>query len=861
MTAAVDHSSSRIRRAKLRAEVALAARVLPTHYPVETFIAVNPLAGLAKMPFEQATHRAGDLYGAQATLPEQTFRVLYRDGRITDADIEGVLQRRFPGVMDGPRVQLGPEFPTPGQLLRDDLLYGIPSPDPLRSNRTRSEMHKPAVADTVDTQTAKWCSAFLGSTTAGWPMPGRENGFFAAWHELAHRDHTLPRHVRATLRKLPFRADDAALSALDMLGVDDDSRALYMQAHLTRLPGWAAHVRWCSERGVGIDVVDYLAMRLSYEAILLGGSGQGVTHDSTIATESETPSARQRSETLVQAWGIANVTDAQLAAAGRILTVLPLTARTAIWQDAYEAHYRDALLDDLQNTPEAPASDPVHVQMVCCIDTRSEGLRRHLEELDGYRTLGFAGFFAAAIRFTDLAGGASRDLCPVLISPNHDVGEHPATHALPAAARRVAGLSTLTAADASFHSAKDSAVAPFTLAEIAGWVAGPWAATKTLAPTASAAVRRRVRHLIAPRASTVISVDDTIALDQQVGIAHAALATMGFTTGFARLVVMCAHGSQTENNPYQAALDCGACGGQPGAPTARTAAAILNSHAVRNELHNYGIDIGDDTYFIAAQHNTTTDRVVVLDTHLVPNSHRDDLARLTADLDIVSSALAVERCTALPGAPKTPSPTEAARHVRTRAADWAQVYPEWGLASNAAFIIGPRTSTRGIDLHRRAFLHSYDAATDPDGTALETILTAPLVVAQWINSQYYFSTVAPRAFGAGTKTIHNVIAGVGVLAGHGGDLQLGLPQQSLTHEGLLVHEPMRLMAIVEAPLANITTIIARNPMLQDLVDNEWIALAAREHTRQPWQRHTRTGWRRWDEHSTTPIPHEQETTR
>ncbi|WP_186629812.1 DUF2309 domain-containing protein [Rhodococcus sp. BP22] len=861
MTAAVDHSSNRIRRAKLRAEVALAARVLPTHYPVETFIAVNPLAGLERMPFEQATHRAGDLYGAQATLPEQTFRVLYRDGRITDADIDSVLQRRFPGVMNGPRVELGTEFSTPGQLLRGDLLYGTTSADLLRSNRTRSEVSIPVIADTVDAQTAKWCSAFLGSTATGWPMPGRENGFFSAWHGLAHRDHTLPRQVRAELRKLPVRADEAVLSALDMLDIDDDSRAAYVQAHLTRLPGWAAHVRWCSERGVGIDLVDYLAMRLSYEAIMLASSGQGVTHNSEITTASEVPSARQRSEALVKAWGIAKVTEPELTAAARILAVLPDIARTAIWQEAYEAHYRDALLSDLQRIPPTHASDPVHVQMVCCIDTRSEGLRRHLEALEGYRTLGFAGFFAAAIRFTDLAGGASSDLCPVLISPNHDVGEHPATHALSAATRRVAGLSTLAAADASFHSAKDSAVAPFTLAEVAGWVAGPWAAAKTLAPAASAAVRRRVRHLIAPPAPTVISVDDTIALDQQVGIAQAALATMGFTDGFARLVVMCAHAGQTENNPYQASLDCGACGGQPGAPTARTATAILNSYAVRRELRSNGIDIGDGTYFIAAQHNTTTDRVVLLDTHVVPNSHRDDLARLTADLDIVSSALAVERCTVLPGAPKTPSPTRAARHVRARAADWAQVYPEWGLASNAAFIIGPRTTTRGIDLNRRAFLHSYDAATDPDGTALETILTAPLVVAQWINCQYYFSTVAPRAFGAGTKTIHNVIAGVGVLAGHGGDLQLGLPQQSVTHDGLLVHEPMRLLAIVEAPLANITTIIARNPMLQDLVDNEWIALAAREHPQQPWQRHTRMGWQRWDEHSTTPIPHEQETTR
>lgn len=860
MTTVVDTSSNQIRRAQLRTEVALAARVLPTHYPVETFIAVNPLAGLEKMPFEQATHRAGDLYGAQATLPEQTFRTLYQDGRITDADIDGVLHRRFAGVMDGPLVQLGNRPSTPAQLLRADLLYGTPASDPLRSNLTRSEGVLPDVADIVDTQTAKWCAAFLGASATAWPMPGHEHGFFTAWHGLAHRDHTLTRSVRKALRTLPTRADDAVLAALDMLGVDDGSRGTYLQAHLTRLPGWAAHVRWCSERGAGIDVVDYLALRLSYESILLTHNNVQACDAQEIPVAPSVPSARDRAQRLVQTWKV-EVTDAELDAVGKILAVLPVTARTTVWQEAYEAHYRNALLGTLVGTPPPTATAAAKVQMVCCIDTRSEGLRRHLESLDGYETLGFAGFFAAAIRFTDLAGGASSDLCPVLISPNHDVGEQPAPHSGRSAERRVAGIATLSAADAAFHTAKDSAIAPFTLAEIAGWVAGPWAAVKTLAPSVSASIKRRVHHRMAPTAPTVLTVDDTVPLPQQVGIAHAALATMGFTKGFARLVVLCAHGSTTENNPYQASLDCGACGGQPGGPTARAAAAILNSAAVRSELRDSGIDIDEETYFVAAQHNTTTDRVTVLDVHLVPDSHSDDLARLIADLDSAGNALAAERCAVLPGAPQTPSPHEAARHVRNRAADWAQVYPEWGLAANAAFIIGPRATTRGVDLGRRAFLHSYDAATDPDGTALETILTAPLVVAQWISCQYYFSAVAPSAFGSGTKTIHNVIAGVGVLAGHGGDLQLGLPQQSLTLGDQLVHEPLRLLAVIEAPLANISAIIARNPTLQNLVDNEWIALAAREHPEQPWQRHTRTGWQRWDEHTAPHIRHEQETIR
>ena len=51
--------------------------------------------------------------------------------------------------------------------------------------------------------------------------------------------------------------------------------------------------------------------------------------------------------------------------------------------------------------------------------------------------------------------------------------------------------------------------------------------------------------------------------------------------------------------------------------------------------------------------------------------------------------------------------------VHHRSADWAELQPEWGLARNASFIVGPRTMTAGVDLRRRSFLHSYDAGGRP----------------------------------------------------------------------------------------------------------------------------------------------------
>ncbi|KDF01747.1 membrane protein [Mycolicibacterium aromaticivorans JS19b1 = JCM 16368] len=840
------------RRARLRSDVALAARVLPTHYPLETFIAVNPLAGLENMPFDQAIRRAGDVYGTPGILRIKDFRKMHGAGRVTDADLDAALSRRYPNLAGAEPLRFGGRDLSPLELMRADLLHGVGCLEPVRRYRTRSEELAPQLADTVDAQTAKWCTAFFGA--GAWPMPGRESGFYSAWRALAPRDPSLKRAVRARLRRTSERAEDAALTALEALGVGDDRRIAYLQAHLSRLPGWAAHIHWGSGKSVGIDLTDYAAMRLAYESALLAVDHSDRPADRPVATP---PSARERADHIATVLGLVGVSDDELSVAARVLAAMPVTAREPLWQSAFESHYRGGLLRALDRAARDLHREHIHTQVVTCIDTRSEGLRRHLESLGGYQTLGFAGFFAAAIRFTDLMGGVASDLCPVLIAPSHEISELASADGTHQAERRMSGARRLAGAEAAFHTAKEAVAAPFTLAEAAGWAAAPLAAAKTLTPALSGAIRRHLHTLAVPEAATVLSVD-AMPLAERVLFANVALATMGLVDGFGRLVVLCAHGSSSENNPYQAALDCGACGGQAGGPNARTAVAILNETEVRRELRGMAIDIPDQTWFVAAQHDTTRDRIQILDRHLIPATHQEDVARLDVDLAHAGAALAAERCATLPGARRVRTRARAARHVSTRSVDWAQVYPEWGLADNAAFIVGPRDMSAGLDLQRRTFLHSYDAEVDADGSALETIMTAPLVVAQWINCQYYFSAVAPDVFGAGTKTVHNVVGSAGVISGHNGDLRLGLPWQSIADGSRLRHEPMRLLAVIQAPLSRIDTIIDRNPILQRLFGNEWVSLAARPSAEAPWQQWTRTGWRPWFESYSLPTVLDEE---
>lgn len=836
---AVPSGTPAMRRAVVRSAVAVAARVLPVHYPLETFIAVNPLAGLEHQPFEQALRTGAELFGAAGTLGEDAFRQAHAAGRITDADLDAVLGRRYldPGAPH-PQPGTGPDLAA----LRADLLRGQPAAPLGRRPGTRSEQNAPQVAAAVDAHSGQWCSAYLTAAHTPWAMPGWEQGFYPAWRALAGRDRSLPDAVRAGLHRAPERADDAVLAALERLGVPEADHVEYLRAHLTRQPGFAAHVRWCAEHGpAGIDLVEHLAVRLNYEALLLEAVG---------LTGPPAP-----------------VADVELGqdASAPVTTRVPPADRAGVWLAAYEEHYRAGLLAQLDTVnidtvdgdpvdgPAAPANRPA-AQVVCCIDTRSEGLRRHLEASGDYETLGFAGFFAVAIRYTDLAGGAANALCPVLIAPSQEVDERPAAGAGKQAARRIAGLAADAGAWESFHAAKEGLLTPFALAEGAGWIAGPVAGARTFLPRWTGRLRARLRDRVAPAVPTELEIGFTF--EEAVLFAEVALTTMGLVRDFARLVVLCGHGSTSENNPYQASLDCGACGGQRGGPNARTAARILSSAVVREGLRERGIDLPDDTVVIAAEHDTTLDEVVLLDPHLVPDTHARDVAALAADLARATAGLAVERATDLPGGPRARTGARVQSALAGRSADWAQVYPEWGLAGNAAFVVGPRALSKGLDLQRRVFLHSYEASVDPDGSALETILTAPMVVAQWINSQYYFSAVDPEVFGSGTKTVHNVLGGVGVLAGHDGDLQLGLPWQSVGHGTTLVHEPMRLLTVVHAPRAAVRAVIDRNPVLQRLFGNEWVALVVGEPGGGPWYSYTRDGWITRTE---TPPHHPEET--
>lgn len=791
---------------RIRAAVARATRTVVPLWPLSSFIAVNPLGALEHDDFDLTA----------PTRPRESFLHDYALAQITDRDLIATMLDRAPELASAGETRIGGRVWSAGELLANELVRA----------GTSFVTPAPQQEDQVDQLMAKWMAAYLDPHPL-WAMPNRDRGLWHAWRAMAPYDPQLPMAARRRLKTLPDKADEGLETTLAHWGVEGAAIDDAIREEAKRSPGWTAHVKWRADHKADVDLTSYLAMRLTLRwALDLPAPKPAV--ETTVAGDS----VWDRADRLISTLTDEPVSSDDRARVARILVLHPQESHAATWQSAYELHYRRQLLESLC----AAVSRPRHpsVIVVMCIDPRSEGMRRHLEKNPGIETYGFAGFFGVPIRFASFEARGSIDALPALLAARHSVTETTA-HTRQAALRRKA-LRGRDAVSAALHVSENAPAAPFALAETLGWFSGAATLLRTVWPTTTARAAERLRRLTTPTLDTEITIADAFSLDERAALAENSIRMMGLEN-LPDLVVLTGHGSTSANNLYQSALDCGACGGNPGHANARAAAAIFNDPDVRRILEGRGLPIPASTFFVAAEHNTVSDRIEILDRHLIPASHAAALDGFVKTQDAAADDLLIERAAQLPGAHR-----DGVARLRRRAHDWAEVYPELGLAGNAAMIIGPREMSRGVDLERRVFLHSYQTELDPDGSALETIMTAPMVVAQWINHQYYFSTVDNERWGAGTKTVHNAIGTIGVISGHSGDLKRGLPLQSVAVGNTLLHEARRLSVVIQAPLDRIGAIISRNQVLRHLFDNNWITLTARADDQHPWFRYGTYGW-------------------
>jgi len=726
----------------------------------------------------------------------------------------------------------------------------------------------------------RFCAAFLDQGVAVWPMPGREPGLLEAvarmycgrfgptepWSAL------LPQALR---RVRGVRAVDVIISELHRLGIPETEWDEYVTRTTLALRGWAGMIRHFEERPdrapvepVPARLIDFVALRLvcdrvaaEWAARQLGFRNRGAG-DATLAEAAPRlcglwaelrdrypaqrgPGSLARAFLLHQvsqllgltAHDVRSLDENELLRFEHAINAFDDFTRRRLFHLAYERRHQIETLDALAAhgpfaTPSA-TSRPLF-QAVLCMDERCESFRRHFEELGpGFETFGTAGFFGVPMYYRGIDDWHAAPLCPIVMRPRHTVVELPEDDAQSryefqrSLRRRVGQLaggvstSNRTLLRGSLFTAFAGAVAAIPLV---ARVAFPRLAARLGRTAAELASRRVPTRLALERDGEDFLPDGTHAgfdVTEMVAIVRRVLEDIGLTTGCARLVAVIGHGSSSLNNPHESAYDCGACGGGPGGANARAFAMMANDPRVRVRLAADGLSIPDDTRFIGGILDTCADTVTWFDADRLPESHRGDVAMLRRACGQACIADAHERCRRFESAPLDITPREASQHVEARSVDLAQVRPELGHATNATAIIGRRRRTRGLFLDRRAFLVSYDPTADEDAAILSRTLAAVGPVASGINLAYFFSAIDRLGYGCDTKLPHNITGLIGVMDGQASDLRTGLPWQTVE-----IHEPLRLLVVIEASPEQIATAVAPLAGVRQLIENRWVHLVS-----------------------------------
>jgi uncharacterized protein YbcC (UPF0753/DUF2309 family) len=774
---ATAEAPASIEATSLDERVERAAACVAPAWPLHSFVTANPLTGFEAWHFEDAVREAGSLFAASGYPGPDVLRAARQRGDIDDVLLRCVLDQA--GYAKSPKALLG-------------WLKRKASSAPPASRVNGAEKR-------VNERLVKWLTVFLDEGQAEWPMPGREKGFYAAWRSLAIYDRQIP--GREHLAGMPLSAS----AAIEWLIGDQTDLAQYelLRDQFAALPGWVGRIKQRIEsddawqRDAPISLIDYAAVRLTLLYVM--DEPLQARHDSS-NDESE----------------------ADRVAAG--------------FERAWEQTYRDRLVSAIRASSEeseANNDDSPDAQWVFCIDTRSEVIRRHLEATGRHETFGFAGFFGLPMQYELDSADAAEPACPPILNPAHHIRDQVADGCETVGGRARQWHRLFRSGWRLVNDLKHNVGAAFHFVESSGPLYGIAMAARTLVPRKLRALRRRFgahfpepNHYCAPDLDGATACEDEslpvgLTHQQKVQYAAGALSLMGWDQ-FAPVVVFVGHGSESENNPFASSLHCGACAGHRGGPNARVLAAICNEREVRTDLKAQGFAIPEQTVFLAGEHNTTTDEIELF-TKGTDLENTDRLQGIRQDLVTAQHGAASERGRAL----GTLGSSQAVRETGRRAGDWSEPRPEWGLAGNAAFVIGPRWLTRQLNLSGRCFLHSYDWQKDPDGSLLETICNGPMVVTQWINNHYYFATVDNAVFGSGSKVTQNPVGNIGVVQGNGGDLMTGLPLQSVAAgDDDAFHQPLRLTVVIHSPLGRVLEVFDKNQQLAQLVSNEWISVVA-----------------------------------
>lgn len=768
--------------------------VIPPGWPLHRWIAVNPWWGVRQLPSERASQIPGSSRDTSMFMPMSFYRDAWHGGRIQEEDLtaavaESASSLEISVLLDA----LGREESTtvnPAPLMLEEF----------------TEPGQPSSLSAIREQVARACGLFFDKAQSRWLSTASPGSLFQSWLEQTINDVALEHRTglkgaRSLLKSVSGNQSQCIEWTVKTLGLSEADLEQLGHRLLFELAGWGS---WC--RGVdwrqnleGRDsscIEEFVGILLLWEAVAIAIASPDQRRD------------------WKRAWSVFR--NRAMASKSSEIAAQPVW----VWHRAFEIGYQRQLVGVLSHAspPALPEAERPDFQAVFCIDVRSEVIRRHLEaSCPGAQTIGFAGFFGMPISYQSLCAVPEIPRLPGLLAPAYRLAESTEEQHRDRQMRRSSERRAMVRQ--SVRKAKYSSFSSFTLVESTG-LAWAW---KLVRDSVNRPKPAKPSDLCSPGRLHHRHGGDPVSDVERTALAENLLRGMSLTSNFAPVLLFVGHGSHTDNNPHQASLACGACGGQNGGLNARVAAQLVNDPVIRAGLAKRGIRIPDFTLAIAAEHCTVTDTLTIMDKAAIPDSHHERLRQLETAFEEAGRRTRRERATSL--GLNGLEDVELLAAMKQRSTDWSEVRPEWGLANNASLIFAKRRVSRGLNLAGRAFLHDYDPDLDADGGILEGLMTAPMIVANWINLQYLGSVSAPATFGAGNKLLHSVVGGnLGVVEGNDPDLRIGLSRQSVHDGQRWRHEPVRLSVVIDAPRARIEQILARQPDVARLVENRWLWL-------------------------------------
>ena len=771
--------------------VVLAAEKIAPSWPLDQSIAVNPWWKLRNMKMTEASSKLRFLGNIRMLMPKDYYKSLW----LTEVTEQHLIEAKK---------QLNVTADTEALVeylnSTDSIKHWVHLSDFLDDQE--SHQYKISWREEVLQQISNFCAFYLQHNSNVDQHPSNNYAFYKAWRESAIADKgmqilTGEENLSKLFARLPENADDFVTQHLFDLTLSDIDEAAwddYVYALVLDINGWAS---WLAYDEWQADLYKRDHQHILRQLVVIRMAWDWVLWQNTFLTDKNL--FTQLNYTFKQQ--LANSAQMQLQCHNENRWLW-------VWHKACEIRFQETMQQKLVSTVSHPIENPV-LQAVFCIDVRSAQYRSQLEaQHTDISTYGFAGFFGLPIAYSPTISKNTRPQLPGLLKPT-------------LVAQQV--ISTLQSNKArsklqkklSWKIAADSAPSTFGIVESQGLLKiFDLLKNSLFGSSATVNLLKENHHDWLINSETAnLKTEDLAALTKAI------LHGIGLKAPYAPTVLIVGHGSLSSNNPHASGLDCGACGGQSGEVNASVLCYLLNRKDIRDALHHNGITIPDTTTFVPCLHNTVTDEIIVLS-----KQEGSWLSWLQA----ATTRCQQQRAVSDPQLFKGQQHMQKALTKRTQ--DWAQLRPEWGLANNAAFVVAPREYTRGIDFEGRSFLHDYRWQTDNNFELLEQIMTAPMIVTNWINLQYYASVTDNQHYGSGNKMLHNVVGGnLGVFEGNGGDLRIGLPQQSL-HDGTKWrHQPVRLNVYIAAPKKAINLIIQKHIMVKELIENNWLFLFQWDH--------------------------------